>query len=1054
MTRSSNAPYDPQYFPLLITGIWARLLARFLRFCEHVTIDSKDEGPVRLYLRPSQRYFIEEVFAGFAVGLHDFVVTKGRQLGISTVLWAFELFWLTRFSLQAMHVTDDEPNKEIHRDIVQGMYLSLPRHLSRGAPRVANRLELAWHNTRNPQTGKVWRASRLMWAFANRQKTGQLGRSRGANFILGDELDSWGDKDAPASLDAARSSTHPYRAYFWVGTGQGYTLLYSLWEQAQDSTSSKAIFVGWWRDPERVVTRDERAKWAVYGQPAPTQEETEWGDEVFRRYEVRVSRQQLAWWRWTLAEGKGINGDVAKMMQEHPWCLSGGTRVSTTRGIIPLAEAVAGDVTESGEALGVYPQGVRDVVLATTRDGRILVGTSDHPMEAPDGSIVRLGESRGHLLPLRAPRFAAELYRLRWELFGGVQCEMTVDEAWGRFLGYFAGDGCFHNGYLSITCDAKDTDVVEDATALMVRLFGGAHPRLVGRRRGNPDRLGWVEVRRGCAEFPALARRLGIWKDDKPHRRVCVPEAIFRSPQSVVREFLRGLFEADGFNAYHARSVALFSKWPAFLRDIQILLLGFGITSRIRPQVRVLRGQAHGGAMLRLRSREAALFNECVGFIGVRKRSRDDHKPFDTHPSLPIEMTDEVLSVEPATAEMVYDITIAQRHTFSANGLVSHNCPEQSFQASGSEFLSPQTCLHVRRRLMQAPAALHYRYDWGPYFDSKADPLEIIESERGRATKPERRPELATLTMWEPPQRDHVYVLAGDPAYGSGPEADRFAATVWRCHPDAMVQAAEYATPLGAMYQYAWVLAHLAGAYRIDADDHLILEIGGPGRAVHEELERMASYAFGLTPATVRALTPEERMRGPHCAEPTCRERATVMDRTREIPLCGRHAALLRKSADDITAVLSGIQHFLYRRIDSITGQQAWHFNTTTENRIQIFEQLRDTVERGALVVRSPMLAEELAALRREDSGRIEAGGIAKDDLAFTAALAVHCWLQNVVPEIEDRIAPLVTPRDAPEHAGEAMLRRFVRGLDRQAPSVAGPMPYGLPRIGPGRGRR
>ena len=100
------------------------------------------------------------------------------------------------------------------------------------------------------------------------------------------------------------------------------------------------------------------------------------------------------------------------------------------------------------------------------------------------------------------------------------------------------------------------------------------------------------------------------------------------------------------------------------------------------------------------------------------------------------------------------------------------------------------------------------------------------------------------------------------------------------------------------------------------------------------------------------------------------------------------------------------------------------------------------------------MLAEELAALRREDSGRIEAGGIAKDDLAFTAALATHCWLQNVVPEIEDRIAPLVTPRDAPEHAGEAMLRRFVRGLDREAPTATGPTPYGMPRIGPGRGRR
>jgi hypothetical protein len=205
------------------------------------------------------------------------------------------------------------------------------------------------------------------------------------------------------------------------------------------------------------------------------------------------------------------------------------------------------------------------------------------------------------------------------------------------------------------------------------------------------------------------------------------------------------------------------------------------------------------------------------------------------------------------------------------------------------------------------------------------------------------------------------------------------------------------------MYQFAWVLAHLGGLYRIDGDNHLILEIGGPGRAVDEELLRMASYGFGLT-----------------------------------------------SRGDKIQDVIGAIQRFVYRRSDTMTGQAAWHFNTTTELRIQIFEQLRDAVERGAMVIRSPELANELAALRRlEDSGRIEAGGIAKDDLAFTAALAVHCWLQNVIPEIEDAVAPLTPPRDAPQHQGQRMLRTFLRDL--RTPEPEEPPVYGIRRRAPGR---
>ena len=630
--RPTNAPYTPAYFPSL-TGEYAKLLAAFLKFCEHVRIPSKNAGLVPLILMATQRYVIEAIFEGLARDKHDFVILKARQLGVSTVLWALDLFWVLRFGgMQGIYIADDEPNKEIHRDIIAEMYKSLPPRLSRGPWRVNNRLQLTWSDR------PTWIASRLQWAFANKKNEGQLGRSRGVNYVHGTEMDSWGDREGVAALTASLADDHPRRLYLWEGTGQGYGLLYEMWEQTAGAVSSVQVFIGFWRNPAYEITREQTALWSVYGAPRPTPDELEWGAEVKKRYGVTVTRQKLAWWRWKLAEGKGINGDEAKMMGEYPWL------------------------------------------------------------------------------------------------------------------------------------------------------------------------------------------------------------------------------------------------------------------------------------------------------------------------------------------------------------------PEQAFQAAGSAFLSPTTCLRVRTSLRRAPRPQHFRYEWGSHFDSAGDDVLV-----------EIPAEAATLSMWEEPQPGMVYVLAADPAYGSGPAADRYAVTVWKCYPDALQQVAEYKTPLGAMYHFAWVLAHLGGLYRVDSDDHLILEIGGPGRAVHEELERMASYGYGLT-----------------------------------------------KHATKVQDVIGQIQHFLYRRVDSMSGQMAWHFNTTSENRIQIFEQLRDTVERGALVVRSADLAEELAALRRDEgSGRIEAGGVAKDDLAFTSALAVHCWLQNVIPEIEDAVAPL-TPVRGPSHVGESMLRGFLSSLrDRDEGDAV--KRYGMQTKAPGR---
>ena len=84
------------------------------------------------------------------------------------------------------------------------------------------------------------------------------------------------------------------------------------------------------------------------------------------------------------------------------------------------------------------------------------------------------------------------------------------------------------------------------------------------------------EVRVSCVKFKPLFDTLGIIRRNGSYgikRDVHVPEFIFQSPKSVIIEFLRGLFEADGFNDYNCPRIVLFSKYEKFLKDVQLLLL-------------------------------------------------------------------------------------------------------------------------------------------------------------------------------------------------------------------------------------------------------------------------------------------------------------------------------------------------------------------------------------------------------------------------------------------------------------------------------------------------
>jgi len=398
------------------------------------------------------------------------------------------------------------------------------------------------------------------------------------------------------------------------------------------------------------------------------------------------------------------------------------------------------------------------------------MATGDHQLALADGTFREAEDCHGETVVLESPVFASEVYTAKWNDPPCVESTVRVDEDFGRFLGYFMGDGSVYDRTISVAC-CKDADVREDIKRLYQRFFRAPEERLTGNRLGNA-----FEIRCYTPKGRDILERLGCLHRNKSQnrvRRVHVPDCIWRSPKRVVREFLRGLFESDGFNGYNYPRVVFFAKGEQFIKDVQLLLLGFGITCRrVKATKKAGDGHLYEGNELQLRCNEAERFNQEIGFIGERKRSRYDNwldKKNPGAPRLPLAMQDTVASISDAGEQEVFDIT-TESGTFSANGILAHNCDTEAFLASGDHAIPA----YIRQYHAKTCVAPRYaRLEW-------ADKRQTV----ARMTECDFDPN-GCWRIWEEPEQIHDYAVGGDvseglpidPAYPHG-KRDRSAITV------------------------------------------------------------------------------------------------------------------------------------------------------------------------------------------------------------------------------------------------------------------------------------
>jgi len=169
-----------------------------------------------------------EISSGLANGILFFVILKGRQLGITTISLALDLYWhFTNAGLGGTLVTDTEENRDMFRGTL-GAYME-------GVPK-EYKIPMLAHN-RNSLSLK--NRSRIFYQVAGLRAKGSLGRGKGITFLHGTETSSWGDEEGLASLLASLAETNPDRLYIFESTARGFNMFHEMYVTAKRARTRK-----------------------------------------------------------------------------------------------------------------------------------------------------------------------------------------------------------------------------------------------------------------------------------------------------------------------------------------------------------------------------------------------------------------------------------------------------------------------------------------------------------------------------------------------------------------------------------------------------------------------------------------------------------------------------------------------------------------------------------------------------------------------------------------------------------------------------------------------
>ena len=436
-------------------------LNKFYKFCSELKIETKEEGLKKMgTLLGTQTYVMEEIKKGLEDDVHFFVILKGRQLGITTVSLALDLYWqFTHPGWQGTLVADTEENRDMFRSTL-AMYMDgLPKEY---------KVPLVAHN-RNQMVLK--NRSRIFYQIAGNKS--RLGQGKAITYLHGTETASWGSEEGIASLIASLAEKNPERLYLFESTAQGFNMFHDMYKTAKKAKTQRAIFCGWWRNEYYSVPGDSNI-YKVYWDGKLSAEEKEWVKDIKKLYGYEVNSRQMAWWRWKMHEGIK---DESLMYQEFPptedyaFVMTGTSFFSTTRCTDAAKEAKKLVPDHYRYAFGQLFQDT-EVIKSTERLGTLTVWE-----EPVDTAYYVIGADPAYGSSDWADRFCIQVYRCYADGLDQVAEFATSEMNTYQFAWVIAHlAGAYKNSTLNLEVNGPGQAVINEIRNLkrMAVSLGGA----------------------------------------------------------------------------------------------------------------------------------------------------------------------------------------------------------------------------------------------------------------------------------------------------------------------------------------------------------------------------------------------------------------------------------------------------------------------------------------------------------------------------------------------------------------------------------------------------
>jgi len=395
-----------------------------------------------------------------------------------------------------------------------------------------------------------------------------------------------------------------------------------------------------------------------------------------------------------------VRGEIHILLIGDPSCIVGDERVVLSNGEIVRIEKLG---THHLQQINVplylaegYKRGIakvfhkyefQPVIEIITESGKSIKGTFNQPLLVKENVKNEFGKQRSKVwkrldeikigdevrvinwIPCKIKKYVETGWEEKEVGIKKIKVPKVLDEKLAAILGYLLADGYVRKYRVGCVFNYNELDLLPKFKQMFFEVFGIEPKYYYKKEKGGTN----VEI---VFNSVALADTLLFLKEKR------IPDIIFRSKNSVVASFLSWLYDGDGSVISYGRGkngILYKSKEIELLRDIQMLLLRFGIHARI-----------YGNNLMIRQADSIERFSKYIGFNSEKKKKKLQElleKVKNYKKRRHRKRWEKVVKIIYHPPETVYDIEVPIHHKFVANGIVCHNTAKSQLMKVASTLI-------------------------------------------------------------------------------------------------------------------------------------------------------------------------------------------------------------------------------------------------------------------------------------------------------------------------------------------------------------------------------